>query len=122
MTSINTFTSGTAFRPGPPPARRGGEDPMNAVAEKLRLDRDQLQGQLDSGRSLNEGQAKGELSGIGTDETKLNRLSALLDTDTTQVSSLTSAKELISMFRDKGVDLGQLRSVFNSGDLLDVMA
>ncbi|WP_432824906.1 hypothetical protein [Dactylosporangium sp. CA-092794] len=51
----------------------------------------------------------------------LERLSAALDTDAGQLTSL-SAADLVKKLRSRGYDLDQLRSVLNSGDLLDVNA
>lgn len=175
MSSIN-FSSGggvantAAWRQGPPQGRR--EDPMNAVAEKLKLSNDDLRTRLDSGRSLADvakvqgvsqddlvatiqaglpagatesaqeiatnrgrpqgapqgpppgpppGGPKGELGGFN-DEGKLAQVSSLLDTDVENVRKVGSASELVKMFQENNVDLGQLRSVLNNGDLLDVNA
>ena len=64
----------------------------------------------------------GEMGGINTSQGKLDLISALLDTDSETISSISSAKQLVSMLQDKGVDLSALRSVRDSGDLLDVAA
>lgn len=111
---------------------RGGRT-LNDVADAQKVPRDDLAATLranrpadPTGRSRSEGPPpggpKGELSGINSDETKLNRVSSLLDTDAGEVSKVNSASELVKMFQDKGVDLGTLRSVLNNGDLLDVTA
>jgi hypothetical protein len=45
----------------------------------------------------------------------------LLDTDSNDLTHLTP-NQLVQRLQTKGVDLDQLRSVLNSGDLLDVKA
>jgi hypothetical protein len=54
------------------------------------------------------------------DSSKVQQLNTLLSSD----DDLTklSASQLVQKFQSKGVDLDQLRSVLNSGDLLDVKA
>jgi hypothetical protein len=65
---------------------------------------------------------KGSNSGI-QDSSKLSGVSKLLDMDSDDVSSqATSATDLVKMLQSKGVDLNQLKSVLNNGDLLDVNA
>ena len=68
------------------------------------------------------GGPKGELSGLSTDDSKAEKIGALLDTDATEVRKVNSAAQLVKMFQEHGVDLNALRSVLNSGDLLDVAA
>jgi hypothetical protein len=68
------------------------------------------------------GGPKGELSGLSTDDGKVDRISSLLGTDAEEVRKVDSAAELVKMFQDRGIDLNALRSVLNSGDLLDVAA
>jgi hypothetical protein len=68
------------------------------------------------------GGPKGELSGIGSSQTKLSGISALLDADPTEVESISSATQLVGLLRDRRVDFGALRSVLDNGDLLDVAA
>lgn len=68
------------------------------------------------------GGPKGENTGI-QDADKLSEISKLLDMDDDEVSTqATSATDLVKLLQSKGVDLGQLKSVLNSGDLLDVAA
>ncbi|MGI5242393.1 hypothetical protein [Dactylosporangium sp. CA-139066] len=55
------------------------------------------------------------------DDAKRRQLGELLDSDTDDLSKL-SPNELVQRLQTKGVDLGQLRSVLDSGDLLDVKA
>jgi hypothetical protein len=66
--------------------------------------------------------SRGEVAGL-QDPTKLNSISDLLDMSEDDVTtSATSATKLVELLQNKGVDLGQLRNVLNSGDLLDVRA
>jgi hypothetical protein len=121
-------------------------DPMNSVAETLGMTTDELKAQLRSGRSLVEvatggngdhdrlvaavkeglakdgvaGATRGQVAGLG-DADKANRLSDLLKVDAGELTGkVANAKELIELMRNKGVDLGQLRSILSSGDLVDV--
>jgi hypothetical protein len=66
------------------------------------------------------GGPRGQVAGL-YDGAKADRLGNLLDVDAGELTSkVANAKELIDLMRDKGVDLGQLRSILNSGDLVDV--
>jgi biotin operon repressor len=67
------------------------------------------------------GGPKGMNSGM-QDSSKLAGISKLLDTDSSTVSSATSATDLVKMLKDKGVDLSSLKNVLDSGDLVDVSA
>ncbi|MDT5042013.1 MAG: hypothetical protein QOE51_2998 [Actinoplanes sp.] len=68
------------------------------------------------------GGPKGLNTGV-QDPDKLQQLSQLLDSSTTDVSSsAASATDLVKLLKDKGVDLSALRNVLNSGDLVDVSA
>jgi uncharacterized protein YidB (DUF937 family) len=68
------------------------------------------------------GGPKGENSGL-QDTAKLSGLSRLLSMDPSAVAgSATSASSLVSLVQSQGVDLTRLKSVLNSGDLLDVSA
>jgi hypothetical protein len=68
------------------------------------------------------GGPKGANTGV-EDTDKLEQLSSLLKMDSGDVKTrATSATDLIKMMQDKGIDLGQLRNVLNSGDLMDVSA
>ena len=53
---------------------------------------------------------------------QLNQLSSLTGTDSDTLGSMSSARQLVSLMQEKGVDLGLLRNVLNSGELLDVTA
>lgn len=65
---------------------------------------------------------RGENAGL-RDEAKLAELSKLLGMASADVSKQASRpSELVTLFKDKGVDLYALRDVLNSGDLLDVTA
>lgn len=67
-------------------------------------------------------QTRGLNSGI-TDPTKLNGVSDLLNMPAGEVAGqATTATDLVSMLQNRGIDLGQLRAVMSSGDLLDVRA
>ncbi|GAA2379743.1 hypothetical protein [Dactylosporangium salmoneum] len=55
------------------------------------------------------------------DSSKLQQLGTLLNSDTDDLSQL-SATELVKKFQSKGLNLDQLSSVLNSGDLVDVKA
>lgn len=58
-----------------------------------------------------------------TDPAKLNGVSDLLNMPAEEVANqATTATDLVSMLQNRGVDLGQLRAVMSSGDLLDVRA
>lgn len=68
------------------------------------------------------GDPRGENAGL-RDEAKLAELGKLLGMDAAQVSKrATSASDLVTLFKEKGVDLYALRDVLDSGDLLDVTA
>lgn len=55
------------------------------------------------------------------DDDKLGRIGELMDMDATEVSRrATSGSSLISMLQGNNVDLSRLRTVLDSGDLLDV--
>src|SRR4051812_31169315 len=117
-------------------------DAMKAVADTLGLTADELTAELRSGRSLVEvatgrnpdherliaslkegqppGGTRGRMAGLA-DAEKTSRLSGLLQVEETDLTDkIANAKELLELMRDKGVDPGQLRSVLNSGDLVDV--
>ena len=61
-------------------------------------------------------------SSVVGDTEKLGQLSSLYDIDSESLNSASSAKELVDTLQQNGVDLGRLRSVLNSGDLLDTTA
>ena len=66
------------------------------------------------------GGPRGHVAGL-YDGVKAGRLGNLLDVDADELTTTVgNAKELIDLMRNKGVDLGQLRSILPSGDLLDV--
>ena len=109
-------------------------DRMKAVADTLGLTADGLKAELRSGRTLVEvatgrnpdherliaSVTKGRTVGL-TDGEKTSRLSDLLQVDEADLTDkVANGKELLELLRDRGVDLGQLRSVLNSGDLVDV--
>jgi hypothetical protein len=64
-------------------------------------------------------------SSVVGNPSKLSELSKLFDLDSTGsdgLSSATNAAQLLSTLQQNGVDLSKLRSVLNSGDLLDTTA
>lgn len=103
------------IKAGLPATTTGGTDPT-ATAEKIA-----------GGRGTPPppppgGGPKGANTGV-TDTDKLEQLGSLLKMDATEVKTrATSATDLIKMMQDRGIDLGQLRNVLSSGDLMDVRA
>lgn len=66
------------------------------------------------------GGPRGQVAGL-SDEEKTERLSQLLGVAAEDLTDkVANAKELVELLRDKGVDLGELRSILNNGDLVDV--
>jgi hypothetical protein len=66
------------------------------------------------------GGPRGQVAGLD-DAAKAGRLSNLLKVDAGELTGkVASGKELVDLMREKGVDLGQLRSILSSGDLVDV--
>jgi len=66
------------------------------------------------------GGPRGQVAGLD-DADKADRLSNLLEVDTNELTStIASAKELVDLMQKKGVDLGNLRSILRSGDLVDI--
>ena len=58
-----------------------------------------------------------------TDPAKLDGVSDLLNMPAEEIANqATTATDLISMLQNRGVDLGRLRAIMSSGDLLDVRA
>jgi hypothetical protein len=117
-------------------------DAMKAVADTLGLTADELTAELRSDRSLVEvangrnpdnerliaslkkglppDGLRGRMAGL-TDAEKTSRLSDLLQVDEIDLTDkVANGKDLLELMRDKGVHPGQLRSVLNSGDLVDV--
>ena len=89
--------------------------PKNETADATRVAE-----QATTTKGLPAGGPRGQVAGLG-DAAKADRLSNLLKVDSDELSSkVGNAKELIDLMRDKGVDLGQLRSILTSGDLVDV--
>lgn len=66
------------------------------------------------------GGPRGGAAGLA-DDSKLHQLSTLLETDSDSLRG-SSATDLVKRLQDKGIDLSQLRSVLNSGDLVDFHA
>jgi len=63
---------------------------------------------------------RGSNAGLA-DPDKLNAVSDLLDMPADQVAERAATPaDLVTMLQNRGVDLGQLRAVMSSGDLLDV--
>lgn len=58
-----------------------------------------------------------------SDPSKLSTLSDMLEMDEQEVTDqATNPAKLVELIRDRGLDLGTLRNVLSSGDLLDVRA
>jgi hypothetical protein len=103
-----------AIKSGMPADKASGAD-ADAMAEKIASTKGMPKPPPGGG-------PKGANSGI-QDSSKLDGVSKLLDMDSDDVSSqATSATDLVKMLQNKGVDLNQLKSVLNSGDLMDVSA
>ncbi|MEV4512755.1 hypothetical protein AB0K00_27755 [Dactylosporangium sp. NPDC049525] len=66
------------------------------------------------------GDPRGGAAGL-SDESKLHQLSTLLETDSESLRG-SSATDVVKRMQDKGIDLSQLKSVLNSGDLVDYAA
>ena len=66
------------------------------------------------------GGPRGGAAGL-SDESKLRQLSALLESDSESLRGST-ATDVVKRMQDKGIDLSRLRSVLNSGDLVDYAA
>jgi hypothetical protein len=66
------------------------------------------------------GAPRGGAAGL-SDESKLHQLGTLLETDAESLRG-SSATDVVKRLQDKGIDLSQLRSVLNSGDLVDYAA
>ncbi|MEV6637179.1 hypothetical protein AB0M54_41255 [Actinoplanes sp. NPDC051470] len=60
----------------------------------------------------------GTRSGV-PDPDRLDRVSSLLDLPVAEVAAQSPA-ELVTMLQNRGLDVGELRNVMSSGDLLDV--
>ncbi|MEU7903597.1 hypothetical protein [Actinoplanes sp. NPDC049118] len=108
-----------AIKAGMPAGRTSGTSAVDGtgIAEKIAAAKGRPQGPPPGG-------AKDELDGLtaSASQTKLDRISALLDTDSAEVGSVGSAIQLVDLLREKGFDLSSLKAVLDSGDLLDVTA
>jgi hypothetical protein len=102
-----------AIKSGMPSGAASGTD-ADATAEKI-ADTKGMPKPPNGGH----GGPKGMGSGL-QDSGKLDAVKQLLDSD--DVSSSTSATDLVKKLQDKGVDLSALKNVLNNGDLLDVAA
>ena len=101
-----------AIKAGMPAEAKASDDDPTAAAEKIAATK---------GRPEPPGGPRGNLAGLN-DTDKLNGLSSLTGTDSDTLGSMSSAQQLVNLMRQKGVELGSLRNVLNSGDLLDVNA
>ncbi|WP_250009863.1 hypothetical protein [Actinoplanes sp. M2I2] len=102
--------------------KQGGSDAATEITDEMAEEIASTVGKPTPPPGAAPGGPKGENSCL-RDSSKLSRLSELLNMDSSSVTSqATSASSLVSMLQSKGVDLTQLRSVLNSGDLLDVAA
>jgi hypothetical protein len=66
------------------------------------------------------GAPRGGAAGL-SDESKLQQLSALLETDSESLRG-SSAGDVVKRLQDHGIELSRLRSVLDSGDLVDYAA
>jgi hypothetical protein len=102
MTSISALSPSTAYWMPP----RTGDAGTAQVGERIASTRDMP--------------ARTAMKG---DDGRTSRLGSALRMDSGDVSSrASSASEMVDLLQSRGVDLGQLRNVLNSGDLLDVRA
>jgi hypothetical protein len=62
------------------------------------------------------------LSSVVGNQDKLSQLSTLYDIDAEKLKSASSTKELVDMLQLNGVDLSKLKTVLNSGDILNATA
>jgi hypothetical protein len=66
--------------------------------------------------------SRGTDSRVVGDRAKLSELSSAFNVDNGSLNSASSAKELVGLLQQNGADLGQLKNVLKSGDLLDTTA
>ncbi|MFG1603787.1 hypothetical protein [Actinoplanes sp. NPDC049265] len=139
ITSISASSAAAAYRVAPaPPVRR---DPMAAVADSPGPGRDDSRDEVGSGDRLTDlatakgvsrtelidalkaGLPAGAVNAGLRDPEKLGRVSDLLDLPASEVAAQAgTATDLVTMLQNRGLDVGQLRNVMSSGDLLDVRA
>ncbi|MET7424549.1 hypothetical protein [Dactylosporangium sp. NPDC005555] len=89
------------------------EEDDDAVAEQIAAQKGRPSGPPPGG-------PRGGAAGLA-DESKLRQLSSLLETDSESLRG-SSATDVVKRLQDKGIDLSRLRSVLNSGDLVDYAA
>lgn len=139
MTSISVLGSASgssAWRvpPPPPPSNSNSsdnssseEDPTAAAARLGLLSSATASvsssGQVSSTAPAVEPRGDSSSGGGFRDPEKLDQLSGLLNMDKNTVSTeASSATKLVELLQKNGVDLGALKNVLSSGDLLDVRA
>lgn len=96
-----------ASKPRDAPTRAGDDE--DAVAERVAAQKAQP--------GPPPGAPRGDAAGLA-DESKLHQLSSLLETDIETLRG-SSAGDVVQRLQDKGIDLSELRSVLNNGDLID---
>jgi hypothetical protein len=86
-------------------------------------DKDTVAGKIADQRGRPDGPPPqdGNLNGLN-DSTKRDQINELLGGDAGGLDSVNSAKQFVELLQKKGVDLGALKNVLNSGDLLNVTA
>jgi len=76
----------------------------------------------DPGSSSTGSSSTGTRSRVVGDQGKLSELSNAFNVDNGSLSAASSAKEVVGLLQRNGADLGQLKNVLKSGDLLDTTA
>lgn len=105
-------TDSAAAASATPAAPAEADDADDAVAERIAAQK---------GRpGPPPGGPRGGAAGL-SDESKLRQLGTLLETDTDTLRAST-ATDVVKRLQDKGIDLARLRSVLDSGDLVDYAA
>lgn len=98
-----------AIKAGKPSDAQTGTEDDDAVAERIAAQKSQP--------GPPPGGPRRGAAGL-SDESKLQQLSSLLETDSESLRR-SSATDVVKRMQDKGIDLAQLRSVLNNGDLID---
>jgi hypothetical protein len=109
-----------AIKAGMPAKVDKASDDATAMAEKIAS----TKGLPPARGGRHGGDGDGDSAVVGN-SSKLSQLSSLFNLDSsgaTSLSSATSASQLLKVLQQNGVDLGKLKSVLNSGDLLDTTA
>ncbi len=98
-----------AIKAGKPKDAPAGTEDEDAIAERVAAQKAQP--------GPPPGAPRGGAAGL-SDESKLQQLSSLLETDSESLRG-SSAGDVVKRLQDKGIDLSELRSVLNNGDLID---